>query len=69
MSTTKSVTPEVEAAPSRMATMFKSSIQQIFVFAALVVIYVIFMFAAPNFAQPKIALDIISSPPTSASWR
>lgn len=59
MSTTKSVTPEVEAAPSRMATMFKSSIQQIFVFAALVVIYVIFMFAAPNFAQPKIALDII----------
>ncbi len=46
-------------APSALGRMLRSSIQQIFVFAALVGIYVFFMFAAPNFAQTSIALDII----------
>lgn len=39
--------------------LFKESLQQIFVFAALVVIYVFFCFAAPNFAQLGVALDIV----------
>ncbi len=36
----------------------KSSLQQLFVFLALVIIYVFFLFAAPNFAQFSIVLDI-----------
>ena len=37
----------------------RSSLQQIFIFAALVLIYIFFMIFAPNFAQFKIALDIV----------
>lgn len=37
----------------------RSSIQQIFVFAALVAIYIIFMIVAPNFASVGIAFDIL----------
>lgn len=44
---------------SGLSRFLKSSIQQVFVFAALILIYIFFMFAAPNFAEPKIALDIV----------
>lgn len=44
---------------SPLAERFRSSLQQIFVFAALVVIYIIFMIVAPNFASPNIAFDIL----------
>ena len=49
----------VAAKSSRASNVLKSSIQQIFVFAALVAIYIFFAFAAPNFAQVSIALDIV----------
>ena len=42
-----------------LANAMKSSVQQIFVFAALVAIYIVFLFAAPNFAQPGIVIDIL----------
>ncbi|OMG52307.1 ABC transporter permease [Tessaracoccus sp. ZS01] len=38
----------------------KSSLQQIFVFLALVLIYIVFMLVAPNFATLGVALDIVS---------
>ncbi|GAA4893301.1 ABC transporter permease [Tessaracoccus lubricantis] len=38
----------------------KSSLQQIFVFLALVLIYLVFMLVAPNFATMGVALDILS---------
>lgn len=47
------------AAPSHFHRLLKESVQQIFVFAALVVIYLFFCFAAPNFAQLGVALDIV----------
>lgn len=59
MSTTKPAAPAAQASQGKLATMLRSSLQQIFVFIALVAIYIFFMVAAPNFAQPKIALDII----------
>ncbi|AQP46139.1 ribose ABC transporter permease [Tessaracoccus flavus] len=42
-----------------MSRILRSSIQQVFVFAALILIYIFFMIFAPNFAQPTIALDIV----------
>ena len=48
-----------KAASGTLARLAKSSLQQIFVFAALVIIYIFFLFAAPNFAQFTIVLDII----------
>lgn len=44
---------------SKLAQFARSSLQQIFVVAALIVIYIFFMIFAPNFAQPHIALDIV----------
>ncbi len=43
---------------SSLSRVLRSSVQQIFVFAALVAIYVFFMIAAPNFAQMNILFDI-----------
>ena len=47
------------AAPNPVLRIAKSSLQQIFVFAALAIIYLFFCFEAPNFAQFGVALDII----------
>lgn len=52
-------TAEVVAAPNPVLRIAKSSLQQIFVFAALAIIYLFFCFEAPNFAQFGVALDII----------
>lgn len=57
MSTTTE--PTTASEQSSMTRILKSSIQQLFVFAALILIYLFFVFAAPNFAQPTIVLDII----------
>ena len=43
---------------SSLSRVLRSSVQQIFVFAALVAIYIFFMIAAPNFAQMNILFDI-----------
>ena len=48
-----------EARESALMTFLRSSVQQIFVFLALVLIYIVFMIFAPNFAQVNIALDIV----------
>ncbi|WP_246099745.1 ABC transporter permease [Tessaracoccus rhinocerotis] len=56
---TRAAAAETADAPSTMSRIMRSSVQQIFVFAALVGIYIFFMFAAPNFAQFSIALDIV----------
>lgn len=44
---------------NKLLASVKSSLQLVFVLAALVVIYIYFCFAAPNFAQPKIFTDIL----------
>ncbi len=44
---------------SPVAAFFKSNMQLVMVIVALVIIYAYFMFAAPNFAQPKIFTDIL----------
>lgn len=60
MTTTNTEPPTKEAAaPGALSQFFKSSLQQIFVFAALLLIYVFFLFAAPNFAQFSIVVDIV----------
>lgn len=41
-----------ETNSSKLLETLKSSLQQLFVFGALIVIYVFFMFAAPGFADP-----------------
>ncbi|HMR50190.1 MAG TPA: ABC transporter permease [Arachnia sp.] len=58
MSAETSAPARDEAMESGLKRVLRSSVQQIFVFAALVVIYVFFLFAAPNFAQFSILLDI-----------
>lgn len=57
MSTTTQPSPAGEQ--SSLSRVLRSSIQQVFVFAALILIYIFFMIFAPNFAQPTIALDIV----------
>lgn len=57
MSETK--TPVAETAPSTISKVLRSSIQQIFVFAALIVVYVFFMITANGFAAPGILPDIL----------
>ncbi|WP_455159676.1 ABC transporter permease [Schaalia cardiffensis] len=42
-----------------VAAFIKSNMQLVMVLIALVIIYAYFMFAAPNFAQPKIFTDIL----------
>ena len=72
MSTTTSPQSEMPASPAspvppkggggggfNFGGFLRSSLQQVFVFAALIAIYIFFMIFAPNFAQPNIALDII----------
>ncbi len=59
MSQPSDIAAKPDAPTSRIGEMLKSSIQQIFVFGALIAIYAVFMVVAPNFAQPQIALDII----------
>ena len=54
MSTTAATTT-----PSRVKTIAQSSLQQIFVFAALIVVYVFFMIMANGFAAPGILPDIL----------
>ena len=44
---------------SPVAAFIKSNMQLVMVIIALVIIYAYFMFAAPNFAQPKIFTDIL----------
>lgn len=44
---------------SPVAAFIKSNMQLALVLVALVIIYAYFMFAAPNFAQPKIFTDIL----------
>ncbi len=55
MSTAEQATEQ----PSRIAQFLKSSIQQIFVFGALIAVYIIFMFTAPNFAAPNVLTSIL----------
>ncbi|WP_237268162.1 ABC transporter permease [Tessaracoccus flavescens] len=74
MSTSTAPKPDLPASPETPAAtpapkgpgggfnfgnLLRSSLQQVFVFAALIAIYIFFMIAAPNFAQPSIALDIV----------
>lgn len=46
-------------ASNRYVDTLKASLQQLFVFGALIVIYIFFMFAAPGFSDPSILLDIM----------
>ena len=48
-----------EKQDNKLVASLKSSLQLVFVLAALVIIHVYFCFAAPNFAQPKIFTDIL----------
>lgn len=50
---------ETKAAPNAIVTAIKSQMQLLFVMLALVVVYIYFMFAAPNFAQFQIFTDIL----------
>lgn len=50
---------KAEKSTSPVAAFFKSNMQLVMVIIALVIIYAYFMFAAPNFAQPKIFTDIL----------
>lgn len=51
--------PATDTAPSTFSKILRSSIQQIFVFAALIVVYVFFMITANGFAAPGILPDIL----------
>ena len=50
---------KAEKSTSPVGAFFKSNMQLVMVIIALVTIYAYFMFAAPNFAQPKIFTDIL----------
>ena len=50
---------KAEKSTSPVGAFFKSNMQLVMVIIALVIIYAYFMFAAPNFAQPKIFTDIL----------
>ncbi len=55
---TRSVeTPAAE--PSKLVTTLKSSLQQVFVFGALIAVYIFFMIFARGFAAPSILPDIL----------
>ncbi len=56
MSTTA---PDTATTPGRLVTTLRSSLQQVFVFGALIVVYVFFMFAARGFSDPAILPDIL----------
>ena len=60
MSTTATRPAETQTSePSKLKTTLKSSLQQVFVFGALIVIYVFFMIFARGFASPSILPDIL----------
>jgi ribose transport system permease protein len=46
-------------AENPLTRFMRSSLQQVFVFAALILVYIYFMIVAPNFADPKILTDIL----------
>ncbi len=46
-------------APSAFSRVLKSSLQQVFVFAALIAVYVIFIFAADNFGTANVLTGIL----------
>lgn len=52
-------TVKAEQPTNPVAAFIKSNMQLVMVLIALVIIYAYFMFAAPNFAQPKIFTDIL----------
>lgn len=53
-----STTTETQSSP--LVDNLKSSLQLIFVFAGLILVYIFFMIFAPNFAQGKIFFDILN---------
>lgn len=61
MSASTTPTAPQVAEQSGIKTFVKSSVQQIFVFAALIVVLIFFSILAPNFASMKIFLDILLS--------
>lgn len=50
---------QTEVQPERLKAFFKSSLQQIFAFAALIIIYVFFMVSAPNFASLTVLGNVL----------
>ena len=46
-------------APSPFTRIIKSSLQQVFVFAALIAVYLIFLFVAPNFGTSNVLTGIL----------
>ncbi|MGO1487934.1 MAG: ABC transporter permease [Arachnia sp.] len=46
-------------APSAVSRVLKSSLQQVFVFAALIAVYLIFLFVAPNFGTANVLTGIL----------
>lgn len=53
------VPAQPEKTTNRLAAVLQSSLQQLFVFAALIVVYVFFMVFANGFAAPQILPDIL----------
>lgn len=47
------------SAPSAFGRIMKSSLQQVFVFAALIAVYLIFLFVAPNFGTSNVLTGIL----------
>ena len=47
------------SAPSAFSRVLKSSLQQVFVFAALIAVYLIFLFVAPNFGTTNVLTGIL----------
>ncbi len=48
-----------DSAPSAFSRIMKSSLQQVFVFAALIAVYFIFLFVAPNFGTSNVLTGIL----------
>ena len=48
-----------EKSNSKVVAFLKSSIQQLFAFAALILIYIYFLFAAPNFASIGVFMNVL----------
>lgn len=48
------------AVVQRIKDLFKSSLQQLFAFAALIIVYVVFLFVAPNFSNPNVLPGILT---------
>ncbi len=48
-----------DGSPSAFRRVLKSSLQQVFVFAALIAVYLIFLFVAPNFGSANVLTGIL----------